>query len=475
MKHAIVYFMLFMCLNANSMAEDLYSQHGDMELRINQKIFRDAIQRLSRTEYRGEYVHGGDIPICSSPWIHIQLTELGLSTSTTVNTNNSQTSITYTPIITIKAAAEQCVPNGIAVNCRGQAKLGDLFSPIPIEAKCNIFAVLLGIPIFKSEDIEFGKPVSPLLSINKRQVIKLSDTKEIKSQFGKFVNGAWIADKNTHKREINLNSKAYGARGKSIRRTSNHTLWMDSDLLIGEFNVGERFYLKMHDRQSLENKYLNKDNFEDDIFLQLIIRPSLFTKMSDKGGKSGIFGELLPIRIYGNDGGVDFDIVLDDAHVKFGKLKGEDIIQIAFKVKSTSTSAYIKESEAILTYSMPIVENGDLVLSLRAAELHLDAQHFGVNLCLTSNLFGNIETKLLSLGTPSSTVDISLPDCIEVGGDKIKPNRRCKNGQRNRVLSRHVNYDNTKIDIKLNKLRSSVNDKGNIMISIPAETTIYQH
>ena len=93
MKHAIVYFMLFMCLNANSMAEDLYSQHGDMELRINQKIFRDAIQRLSRTEYRGEYVHGGDIPICSSPWIHIQLTELGLSTSTTVNTNNSQTSI----------------------------------------------------------------------------------------------------------------------------------------------------------------------------------------------------------------------------------------------------------------------------------------------------------------------------------------------------------------------------------------------
>lgn len=464
------FYICFMLLTFStiSIAQEYLYQHGDLSIKLNQGMIYEGIKRLGGTEYQADYITNGRV--CSSPWINIKLNSSQIFTTTKIDMVSGKSKAGILPSFSVSAHAEQCLPNGINVKCKGEASISSLLNPIPVSSQCSFKAQFLGFPLFGSKEIQLGDPIPPILGMNKSHKFNLKNTAKNLMEYGSFQNDIWTPSLSPYTKEIKFYSDVYGSGSTNFSAQSRFSSWTETPILVSNVYVDKRYYSSNTDRKLQEDNYSNFGDFDlKSTFIQLEISPSFFVKKSDNK-TSGIFGKLLPIRIKNES----FDIALVDANIKFGQLDKNERIVIGFKVKSISTGAVIQNANVYLSYSFPEIVNNSIELELKEAKLELDGEEFGTKICFNENLLDNFSDFSFPLNKVVTEIDIALPDCIKVNNNRMQPERTCQDGTKKGALSRHINLQNTKLVIKVDHMKFKINQEGTLVVSIPADEVIYE-
>ena len=453
-KLSAVLLLLVSC-NASS---SFFVAEDDLSVVINNKLLFSELSRIEGTYYKGEYTHGG--MICSSIPVQIGFEKFKFGSRSVLDSSGTSVNqhLSFKSDMRFNAG---CGGAGASLVCDASSVLKSALEPYYSSAHCRYEVRLVGIPIKTgtafSEDV---MKVPPLLSAPQPIELKLNDTAELTMSFGTYENGVWKDAKDRHTRSIRIHSQVISSSG-NVSRLRELSFIDNGSYLRSSFLVGSPLYRRYESREQFEKAYnfYGKPMKANDL-MRINLNSSFFSKRSSQRD-SGLFGELLPIRIKSKKDS-DIDYVISEAAVSFGGYESEPGILVSFRLESLVPNSHLGYAHAYVLFSEPKMIGRDLVITLKSAKLRVLSGGSTNDVCLDSLFTDNIATKLLTVGQVSQGVKFKLPECISVPVEQgnLTAARVCPNNSRADQISRTGNFSVIDIEPDVSNVKVELSDDG---------------
>ncbi len=453
-------------------AESVPFLSPDLEVRINTAHISRAINKLSGTEYRTEFLSGSRI--CSSPDLTATLYSAGLHVNSNLNLKTVSTEIDLDSGLKLGVDVDGCSQAAARIDCSAQSGPFTHKDKIEWSGNCNYVVVILGVPYIGVGNFSFGDAIGPLVDVAGSYTVSVAEENGFSPQFGAFNDlGIWVPNASPTMKEVSLLTRSYGAHPPEFKVIGQSVVQANrTEALVVSTSVGSPFFNSASSPEEAAGQYMDIPEFDSNgSFAQLVLNPTFFAKTSSNGVKSGLLNELLPLRVTGKVSGQVVDVALDDPEVEFGEFEGEQAIRVQLAVRSINDGAYIEGATAYMVFDLPHFSGTELFTSLKSARIQIDTQDFDIDACLDWFITDVIDIELLSLAKLPEKIDIGLPDCLEIGDDRFVADRACAGGRKGRA-SRHANKDNFRIEIDPARSTTSLTERGSLLIDVPARLVI---
>lgn len=468
--------VLIICLGVSYSvhAIDYYIPSPDISFRFNQKIINDVFKSFKNTSYEGYYEHNGEI--CKNPLVSFSIVDSHLESESRAYIQGGASNLSLTTKVEGSGEIQRCVPNTVQVKCNAKSTISGLWNHLPASSNCLLQVLVFPFPpIIEPLDFPLGLPAKPLLSMERKQTIKLSDSPNVSLEFGSFVDNIWKPSESPKEKSIDFSSSVHGAQFKTKKSGEDLTIWKDTNVIVNNLYADKIFYNLTNSRNNFDLNYETLSSFNTNTdFAQIAINPSIIFKQDSNGRKSGLLGRLLPLRIKGNNGDLKYDVVLTGGSIKIGHINDtqEKLIIVGLNVKSTSSGAILENADAHFAFSLPYLKDNIIYTNLESAKLSLGSNIINADICLDIFLKDNIETSILKIAELEKIIDLSLPDCIAVDDDRMKATRLCDDGMQVGRMSKVANNKNPLILLEFHKTIIDIEpDTNSIRITVPYVVT----
>lgn len=455
-------------------AEEFLIPQFDISFGVNLKFLDRALGTFEGTEYRASKDVG--LPWCKTPQIIAKWRSADITGESRIRLGTVQSGVSLSSTLLLRGDIEDCASGDfIVVECNASVGVTSLDKAVPFAGSCKYAGRISRLPIIGGEKLSIGDPIGPFLEMNSSIEIRLSDTRDISAEFGRFEGNMWIPDEKPKSRSIRVYSSIHGSGPDNVVGGDGDLKVKDMTALVGNFVVDERFFLPTDSLNEAAEHYELPSEFDpDNTLFQISLSDSFFAKTTIGGSRSGLFNSLLPIKLSGSVDGRDVEIALTDADAKFAQIGGKDVIAVGFKVRSISTGAYIQRSSATMLFSIPNVQGNQLVTELVSARVQVDTKDFDGSICLDWLIDDNFQLELFSLANFSEKIDFELDDCLEFKDDEIIPERTCSNGKSRGAASRHGMMNNVRLTTVTDHISVFMKDASTLVVDVPGKIELIE-
>jgi len=385
-------------------------------------------------------------------------------------------------------SGQYCWKPSVSTNCSLYALVGPAISdPLPLEGKCRLLGLL------EAEfEINVAVPARAVEEVALRLGSTTTGTHEwSKGEFGHWENGTWVPEGDLKK--IHAAAILASVSGTDLPPPPDPTSWSPISgpsqvIVIDAATV----------TAALGSPFLPFDNLApavrevsagvpiwSDVDLGISLRKGFFLTMPD--GRTGPIGSLFPIRIWGeqsvSQGGktytVSYEFFVAAPTVTWIESEQQISLKLAIlqpSVRLTNVSLVSKQRASSvcsaigeIRLDLPQVDpsSGALQIPVRKFEVQLESCFGSGKLVIDPRYLDRLLGKLLPTTLQLETsVNLSLPPCIQVSDKAVTAKFSCPNGQTGCYASLMTPEKNSVLKLDLPHIKFRLSDD-ELQIGVP--------
>ena len=429
------------------------------------------VAAINATRYEGRYNTGS--PICSHYDIAVSVdpnrTQVKDLSQLLWDNPGSSFCARVEAQLVLRADVSGCPSLGTSVGCMATTCLSANQDLVPIFGGCRLgllpavgFSSSIALPFAFAGEIPFDLGTEPDAPTH--------------ISFGTFSGGTW--QDAGPKKAVAAGGRTLGLQGRPATDWDTDSPDPNSDktrgnaLLASDHVIGVNAFRPRANAAEIVADVRADQPFIDADFAALSLSPSFFLRQYPDGSRSGLFGELLPMRVLHsqklpNGKFVNFELFITNGGVTFTTVENRAAIALRLSsdhpirawlsdVAGGSGSSLAVEKvgiEAILHPEITASQSLQLQLDQFEVKLQFAKELPSLNTCiLTSLLQASLSQaqQKIDLGQIHGKISVATPDCISVGLGNVQAARPCSEfgNAVNGYLS-NIHPGGTRIDIAL--------------------------
>ena len=471
---------IFASLLASSVAQaDTYLvQKPDISVEFNMGVISRALNDLQGVGYEAIVDIGSP---CGRQTLTFSLDQVLMALESRANLRSGSSVYNVDSGFKFSGGISNCAGVRASLRCDTQQSITGISNSLDLAGRCKWSLGALSFIRVGTVREAVSVALDKVLNFPESLHINLQDSNDFRVEFGEFKQGAWVPALNRHKKQIKFTTTAYGSMSSKVVRGGPITTFVDPQILRLNVNSGTTYYRPYENRDEAElvyDDYMkdNSSNWQNNHFFRFSVRDSFFSKITPEGD-AGIFNDILPIRLTeldrnGNPKG--HDIALKEAIVRYGELNGSPVIFVSFSIVGVSDEEYYQNSQATLIFSVPKLEQGRLKIELLDGKIKVEGlgSTGSGQVCLEKLLTDIFVDRFITLATSMSTIDVTVPECVDTGEPTITSRRNCPGGRLGK-MNRIGNFSSTRIDLLHGQTRIEMTDDETLSVVIPYKETKY--